>query len=188
MWTGKMKNKVLDVSNHVFQADEKVLFDTNIWLKLFSPPGNPTDKRAAVYSRAYQNLVKSGAKSVIDLMVLSEYLNRYCRIVWTGGYSKKYLKYKEFRNSVDFRKVAAKAAQEASNICSRCVWNELPVGQMNIVGAIQDFELGTIDFNDAVLVEICRKQGIKIMTDDGDFQRGGITVLTANHRLMQACK
>jgi len=44
--------------------------------------------------------------------------------------------------------------------------------------------MGNSDFNDLVLVELCRSKGFMLVTDDGDFKGKGITVLTANRRLL----
>jgi predicted nucleic acid-binding protein len=49
--------------------------------------------------------------------------------------------------------------------------------------ALADLSSGKVDFNDALLVDICKKRNLKLMTNDSDFQEGGIEVLTTNLRL-----
>jgi len=50
-----------------------------------------------------------------------------------------------------------------------------------------DFQTGGIDFNDALLVDICKKRNLKLMTNDSDFQDVGIEILTTNPKLLKAC-
>lgn len=47
------------------------------------------------------------------------------------------------------------------------------------------YEDGGADFNDQVIRELCRSQGLKLITDDGDFNSQGIAVLIANQRLLR---
>ncbi|MDQ7785688.1 MAG: hypothetical protein RDU20_22600, partial [Desulfomonilaceae bacterium] len=48
---------------------------------------------------------------------------------------------------------------------------------------LNDFAQGSEDFNDQVIVEVCRAHGLKLITDDGDFRGAGLDVLTANPNL-----
>jgi len=63
----------------------------------------------------------------------------------------------------------------------------MPASELDLNQALADFSSGGVDFNDALLVDICKKRNIKLMTNDGDFQDGGIEVLTTNPRLLRAC-
>jgi len=82
----KMKNKAHDLASYSFTPGEQILVDTNIWLYLFPAPGNPHYTVARQYSTAFSRLVSAQAQPVLDPMVLSEYLNRYCRIEWEGNF------------------------------------------------------------------------------------------------------
>jgi hypothetical protein len=52
---------------------------------------------------------------------------------------------------------------------------------------LDDFPGGAFDFNDGVIVNSCRQRGWKFLTHDEEIVVGGIEVLTANPRLLQAC-
>lgn len=182
-----MKNKAYDLSSYSFSSDEQVLVDTNVWLYLFPAPGNPPHNFAQQYSNAFANLVSAQAQPVLDPMVLSEYLNRYIRIEWEGNYRSLYSKFKDFRNSADFSTVASAAEMFAERILSFCLIHSIPASELDLNQALADFSSGRVDFNDALLVNICKKKNIKLMTNDGDFQDGGIEVLTTNPRLLRAC-
>ena len=182
-----MKNKAFDLSAYSFSSEEQILVDTNIWLYLFPASGNPPQKFAQQYSTAFANLVSAQAQPVLDPMVLSEYLNRYIRIEWEGNYRNTYPKFKNFRNSLDFSAVVSTAATFAKKIISFCQVHSIPASELDLSMALTNFSSGNVDFNDAILVDICKKRNLKLMTNDGDFQNGGIEVLTTNPRLLRAC-
>lgn len=85
-----MKNKAYDVSCYKFCPGEKVLVDTNIWLYLFPAPAGKPKKFVSTYAAAFAKLVAADAQPILSPMVLSEYMNRYIRIVWKGSYAKTY--------------------------------------------------------------------------------------------------
>jgi len=89
-----MSNKVYDLSSYSFSSGEQILVDANIWLYLFPAPGNPQQSFARQYSAAFSRLVRAQAKPVLDPIVLSEYLNRYCRIEWEGNFKSQYRTFK----------------------------------------------------------------------------------------------
>ena len=182
-----MNNKAYDLTSYSFSQGEEILVDTNVWLYLFPAPGNPQQRFAGQYSSAFASLVSSQAQPVLDPMVLSEYLNRYIRIEWEGNYRSKYPRFKDFRNSQDFSAVATAAETFAQKILSFCEIHSIRADELDLNQALSAFSAGSEDFNDALLVDICKKRNLKLMTNDGDFQRGGIEVLTTNPRLLRAC-
>lgn len=182
-----MKNKAHNLANYSFTSGEWVLFDANIWLYLFPPPGNPSQFYATQYSKAVSCLMKANAQPVLAPIVLSEYLNRYCRIEWEGNYKVSFPKFKNFRQSPYFQQVAGPAKIFALRILKMSTVFNLETDNTCLEHALNDFSTGGTDFNDALLVDLCRKQGFKLLTNDGDFQKGGIEVLTSNQELLNAC-
>lgn len=183
-----MKNKAYNLSRYTFSTSEKILFDANIWLYLFPPPGNPQAHFAAIYSSHFARMLRDGAQPVLDPLVLSEYLNRYCRIEWEGKYKMTHNKYKAFRNSSDFKSVVKSAASFARKISSLCTRHSTSSEKLDIEKAISGFETGESDFNDALIADVCKIHGFKLLTNDADFQSGGIEVLTTNPKLLSACQ
>lgn len=49
---------------------------------------------------------------------------------------------------------------------------------------MNEYEKGNSDFNDQIFTEICRNNGWKLVTDDGDFKRCGVPLVTANKTLL----
>lgn len=181
-----IKNKVYDLSSYPFRSGEKVLVDTNIWLYLFPAPGVPEKWFVCKYSLAFKNLLLAGAQPVLDPLVLSEYLNRYIRLVWNGSYKNEYPVFKDFRRSDEFPHIALGAKRFAEKIIGCCAIHSVPPNALDLGQALSNFSSGSSDFNDEILVDICKKSDFKIMTNDGDFLFGGIEVLTANSRLLNS--
>ncbi len=183
-----MKNKAFNLSKYTFSSSDKILFDANIWLYLFPPPGNPQYPFAAVYSAHFSRMIRDGAQPVLDPIVLSEYLNRYCRIEWEGRYKRTHIKYKAFRDSPDFKSVGKSAASFARKISSLCARHANSSEKLDIEKALKGFETGESDFNDALIADVCKIHGFKLLTNDADFRTGGIEVLTTNPKLLSACQ
>lgn len=182
-----MNNKVYDLASYSFSAGEQILVDANVWLYLFPAPSKPNKPFANKYSAAFSRLMQAKGQPIIDHMVLSEYLNRYCRIEYEGGFKGSYTTYKGFRKSPDFQKVSSAAKTFVTKILSTCQSHTVAAHELDLNKAVADFESGILDFNDALFVDICKKRNLKLMTNDGDFLHGGIAVLTANQKLIQAC-
>ena len=183
-----MKNKAYNLNSYSFSSGEQIFVDTNIWLYLFNPPRNPQFRFARSYSSGFSNLVNAKAKPVLDPMVLSEYLNRYCRIEWAASFKNTYREFKNFRKSQDFAGVASDAKLFASRIIDCCMVHDTPASDLDLAQALDDFATGQIDFNDAVILDVCKKHNLKLLTNDSDFQTGGIEVLTTNPTLLRACR
>lgn len=182
-----MKNKVYDASSYIFSANEKILLDTNIWLYLFPAPVGSSNKFASQYSAVFSRLIAANAQPILSPMILSEYLNRYIRIEWQGGYIDNYPIFKKFRQSKDFTHVAVSVNVFAQKILQHCQVHELAANALNLQQSLDEFATGKIDFNDAVLIDICKQSNFKLMTNDSDFQNGGIEILTTNPALLKAC-
>lgn len=182
-----MKNKAHNLATYTFSNGEQLLLDANVWLFLFPAPSGKPSTFAAGYSSAFKNMLVAGANLALDALVLSEYLNRYCRIEWSALHKTAYPDFKKFRQSADYATVGQGAAVYARNILKHCKRHDHPFSVSDVTQVLADFEAGTCDFNDGLYVETCRKNKWKFVTNDGDFTNGGIEVLTSNPRLLSAC-
>jgi predicted nucleic acid-binding protein len=182
------KNKAHQASSYRFQKDELILIDANVWLFLHPPAGGPGSGWAADYSAIYKRLLDAEAQPVTDALVLSEYLNRYFRLEFDGGW-RKYFKgdFKAFRKSSYFKGLAEDAIAEVRQITKKARVEDTPLKSLNLDDIFNETESGTLDFNDAILVESCRHHGWKLLTNDEDCAVGGIEVITALPALLRAC-
>ena len=185
--TNQMKNKAYDLSVYSFHKDEMLLLDTNVWLYLYPAPSRNRYPFVASYSRGFKLMRAAGVQLVVDAIVLSEYLNSYCRIEWRANHKANYPQFKIFRKSLDFAAIGQKAAAYARQILKLSKRRDHPFMQTNVTQVLTDFETGGNDFNDGLLAESCRHNGWKMVTNDSDFSSGGIEVLTTNPRLLRAC-
>jgi predicted nucleic acid-binding protein len=182
-----MRNKAHDTATYSFQQGEKILLDANIWLFLHPPVAQPPPYYSRKYSAALKKLLTAGAQPVVETLVLSEYLNRYLRLEFDVSWRGQYPKFKDFRRSTDFQTVAKDAVAEARQILKLAVAEDTPLAKADLTSVLTETETGSFDFNDGILVETCRLQGWKLLTDDSDMKLGGIEVLTSNPRLLAAC-
>lgn len=182
-----MRNKAHDLSTYSFSPNEGILVDANIWLYMFPAPANPTYPHAHLYSSGFHRMLGAGAQPYLDPMVLGEYLNRYCRIEFDAGFRSAYRNFKSFRKSTDYMPVGQAATTFAAKIVSFCQVHAIPANQLDLQSALSDFQTGATDFTDSILVDVCKKEGLKLMTNDSDFTNGGIEVLTTHPRLLSAC-
>jgi predicted nucleic acid-binding protein len=132
-------------------------------------------------------MLAAGSRLVMDAMILSEYLNRYCRIEWNALHKVAYPEFKDFRKSAAFLPVGQAAATFARNMLKLCTRHDHPFAAADVTQVLADFEAGSNDFNDGLLAETCRHHNWKLVTGDGDFTVGGIEVLTTNPKLLAAC-
>ncbi|MCG9128943.1 hypothetical protein JT359_15240 [Candidatus Poribacteria bacterium] len=49
---------------------------------------------------------------------------------------------------------------------------------------MEHYSDGGLDFNDQIIAEICKENGLILVTHDGDFKSQDITILTDNNYLL----
>jgi predicted nucleic acid-binding protein len=182
-----MKNKAYDLSSYNFIKDEILLVDANIWLYLLPAPSDSNRSLTRQYSSAFKGILDNKVTIIINSLILSEYLNRYCRIEWAALHQATYPKFKEFRQSSDYTTVGQQAASFATRILKFCTKKDDSFTAANMTQILGDFESGMVDFNDGLIADSCCRYGWKLITHDGDFTEGGIDVLTTNQKLLANC-
>lgn len=182
-----MKNKAYNLSTYNFVKDEILLIDTNIWLYLFPAPSDSGHSFTKQYSAGFKTILDTKVTIAINSLILSEYLNRYCRIEWEALHKTTYPKFKDFRQSADYTPVGQQAASFAKRILKFCSKRDDDFTAANIIQILSDFESGIVDFNDGLIADSCSRYGWKLITHDHDFTEGGIEVLTTNRKLLTNC-
>jgi len=186
-----MKNKAHDVRNWPFQPSDRILPDANFWINVFSPASSagPRRNRAVHYSNAFRDILTKRALLYVDVLILSEFVNVLARQEFNTRFIAQYGAggFKAYRNSADFVPTARMITREMRKILARSTRLDHSLSEWDFVGLLRDFESGSEDFNDRLIVEMARKHSLCLLTDDGDMTNGGVTVLTANQRLISAC-
>jgi len=123
----------------------------------------------------------------MDIVVLSEFINAFARMVFLQR-SQAAFNFKTFRKSEAFELIAEEIGINAKKIVTQCQCVESGFEDIDASALLTDFQSGQHDFNDQVIAELCRAKGLKLVTHDADFQKYGLTVLTANGELLSACQ
>ncbi|HET9177815.1 MAG TPA: PIN domain-containing protein [Terriglobia bacterium] len=180
-----MPSNAQDITSYAFSGNDRLLFDANVWLFVYGP-NKPGDTRAATYSRALADIIAAGSIIYIDVVILSEFINRYARLRYNiaRGSGRVPDNFKTFRNGADFKPVAQEIAEMVRRVLRTCSRTESGFASVDIGSLINEYGKGESDFNDQILAELCRSQDLSFVTDDGDFKGFGLSVITANRKLL----
>lgn len=173
------------IDRYQFSAADSLLFDANVWLFIYSPQYRPTDQRAMLYSAAYKRILEVGCRIFLDALVLSEFVNAVAR--WALNSLPPECKprdYKAFRKSPAFKPVAKSIVDACRRIVAVSTSIETGFTSLDLDFLFGQYEKGRCDFNDQLLIQLCRREGLTLVTDDGDFRAGGLRIVTANRRLL----
>ena len=176
-----MTPRALSVGDYDFQPEDELFLDANIWLFIYGSQ-NPGDARMRVYSSAFRRILEAGSRIYIDVLIVSEFINAYARLQWQIRAPDS--RFKAFRNGPDFREVAQEIADNVRRVLSHCSRIESHFDTLDADELMDEYAQGGADFNDQVIRNLCRSRNLKLITDDRDFNGQGISILTANRRLL----
>lgn len=179
-----MTTEVCRIDSYDFAESEVLFIDTNIWVYIYAPQA-PDDWKTRVYSKALAKILTAKCRIFIDALVLSEFINRYARLTYqlnTGTGST--ISFKEYRRSPDFKPVAKEIVSSVRRMLKHCQRTESGFSSSSIEQVLTEFEEGDSDFNDQLMIELCKNNGFKLITHDHDFKESGLTVLTANKKML----
>ena len=180
-----MKNNSSEISAYAFTPNDEFLLDTNIWFSIYGPT-RPGDRKAMVYSRALSQMLAVKCQIYVEVLILSEYVNRYARLKHNILKSRPGIDqdFKRFRKSPAFKPVASDIAGDVRQILKHCERIESHLPEVDIAALIDEFEKGDSDFNDQILAELCKRRNLKLVTHDSDFKDCGVNIVTANRDLL----
>ena len=181
---------IMDWSKYPFKKDEVVLFDTNVWMKLFPRVSNP--KHTNQYADLLSITIATKTRIALDVLVLAEFVNAFCRKEYRRyqelckSDGKHADDYKQFRKGDLFNVVARDLSVIVKQILN--LPNLLTVdhnfSKINIKSLASLLVSRDMDWNDRMLVEACKCNSWSLVSDDGDYLNAGITVLTGNQTLL----
>lgn len=173
------------IDRYQFSTADSLLFDANVWLFIYSPQYRPIDQRAVLYSAAYKRILEVGCRIFLDALVLSGFVNAFARWAFHSlPPERRPPDYKAFRKSPAFKPVAKSIANACRRIIAVSTRIESGFASIDADALLARYEGGKADFNDHVLTELCKRQSLTLVTDNGDFRAGGLRIVTANKRLL----
>jgi predicted nucleic acid-binding protein len=179
-----MTHRAEEISVYDFKSSDALLLDANIWLFLYGPQ-KPKDRKVTAYSNALRKIFAAKSCIYIDVLIVSEFINAYARIKWNIlRDSSKTRNFKRFRRSSAFKPIAQDIAADLKFVLKHCTRIESGFESLAIDTLIDEYAAGDSDFNDQILTALCKKKGLKMVTDDCDFKGQGIPIITANKRLL----
>lgn len=177
-----MKHKAIQVLKYNFTSHDRLFMDANIWLYLDGPQKSKSYLRT-IYSKVFSRILNAGSKIFIDVLIVSEFINRYARVKW-GVVAPQLNSFSDFRKSPDFKPVATDIAADVKRVLKHCSLIESGFAALEIDDVLDEYATGKYDFNDQVITEICKTNGLTLITNDSDFRSQEVPVLTANSRLL----
>ena len=173
-----MKHK--SVKTHKFKRHDKLFLDANIWLYLYAPQ-KPQAHWPKIYSGVFRRILKAGSKIYTDVLIVSEFINRYARI--KHKLVAPCSEFKDFRKSPSFKPVARDIAADVKKILAHCCLIGSGFETLETDDLLDEYAGGNSDFNDQVITELCKSNGLTLMTSDSDFKNQTIPILSANPKL-----
>ena len=180
-----MAKSAEEIDKYVFKASDELLFDANVWFFLYGPH-RPGDPKATIYSGALKSILSAKSRVYIDVLIVSEFVNRYARLKHNLLRHRPGVPsdFKQFRSTSAFKAIAKDIAADTRNILTSCACVDSGFATLDIHSLMNEYGGGDSDFNDLVLADLCKSKGLKLVTDDGDIKGKNITILTANKRLL----
>ena len=74
-----MKHEATEVRNYNFTSQDRLFLDANIWLYLYAQL-KPQAHWVKIYSEVFDRILKAESEIYIDVLIVSEVVNRYTRI------------------------------------------------------------------------------------------------------------
>lgn len=165
--------------------DRPIFFDANILIYLFWPTGRHYFETS--YAHTFFQLLKQGNPLFIDFSIISEIVNsairsEYEKHLLKNGLTKNGLKYKDYRDSQD--------GQDSLRDIYVVVEEQI-LNRFDVVGKIYTKDMlktllvvDHLDFVDKSIVQICHENKFVLLTNDKDFKKADIDLLSGNKHLL----
>lgn len=181
-----MPATVRRLSTYRFRQTDRLFFDANVWLYVYSPQYAPSDRRVRTYSDAFKRALAAQVTIFIDGLVLSEFINAWARFEYNKlSPQTKPKDFKTYRNSAAFAYVAKAVADACRRILRHATRIESCFTSLDIGAVLSDYAAGKMDFNDQIIAELCRERGFTLVTHDGDLKGSTLNILTENTHLLK---
>lgn len=159
--------------------DKKVVFDTNIWLLLYSELHQTKEREIAAYSNFFDQIIEQDIEIIITSNIISEISNVLLRADFNsksdvngwGNFKKDYVGNEHYQEKVSEINSIIESILLTDNIIKiDDGFSDLDVENVN-----DKFKL--VDWNDAYLYELSKKNNFTILSHDRDFKKLDFTLI-----------
>ncbi|MGB3590333.1 MAG: PIN domain-containing protein [Nonlabens sp.] len=161
------------IDDFIVRQQNRLIFDTNVWLLLFNPIGNFERKHQDKYSKLLSSVLSRNASIYIPAVILSEFANVVLRhefSLWKDRNQNQRLSYKrDFMPTQDYRNQHNLVINLLDRIMKLDVVEKISDG-FNTV-SLDDINsyFDSVDYNDAIIADIAERNSLKVVTNDSDF-------------------
>jgi len=166
--------------------ERDIFLDANILIYLFWPTGSSW--AVDTYSKYFATLVRQKIKLHIDFNVISEFINRtvrleYDKYVSINKLDKRSFSFKSYRDSPEgIESMEDIYTTVESNILSKAQVCGKVLGQKEILDFLV---IDSLDFVDKAILSVCQEREFVILTNDADYAKCDIDILTANSKILR---
>lgn len=134
--------------------------------------------RVSAYSEVLKRIIKAKSNIYIDSTVISEFTR-------VGLRKELGPNIKSYRGKSRIKKVSAGIVKDVECIIQTggCLL-EHSICQQSMKELLSEFAKGYADFNDLIIVMLCKRMSLTLLTDDIDFSDKGVKIITANPKLL----
>lgn len=173
--------------NMTFQMGITV-FDSNIWLYILAPICyNPNTFMTESYTRIFRTMLSLNCNIYTNNMIISEIVNTILRYEYNSynvDPDLEDIRYKSFRETKPFQEIASDIAMYIRKIAQVSKLYDINQVSNDLWFELADtFQEGKHDFNDLIIIKICGKQNLILVTHDRDFKECGLKILSKNPEL-----
>lgn len=158
-----------------------IFFDANVLIYLFWPTGQHFYEQN--YAQVFGKLLKQKNSLFVDILVISEVINRVLRIEYNKlNMVKDKIDFKTFRNSQEGKEVISDSYLIVKdNILSNFNVIEKSFSKRDIEDMLI---VDQLDFVDKAIVTVCSENNLVLLTNDRDFKNSGLDILTGNPHIL----
>jgi predicted nucleic acid-binding protein len=174
------------IGRYQFSPEDRLLFDTNVWIPLFDCRSDAHTREAPNHTKIYQGALKRALDKKSQLythpFVVAEFVNRMVRDEhnFRVAFNTADRTFKTWRRSPEYREFAEVVAAQTRDFLKHCTLVQHAFDNTSVERCLLAFEEEARDFNDELLLEVCRSHNLRLVTHDGDFRHADIDILTAN--------
>lgn len=162
------------IAKYTVGPTEEFFFDTNVWMFIFAPIAGSQPKKQKAYSAFFNEILSRGATIWINSQVVAEYINR-CLHMEFGQWKDRTQNYGadfklHFRATLDYLSALNDAKSNISAILQKSEKQSDSFNSIDVNSIIASMG-SSLDYGDAIIVDLCKRKKYKLVTDDGDMTK-----------------